>query len=82
MNYHYPKKADREHYFKTKIQGDDRDKYDISKLVKDTNDFSMAHLKEVFISLYLLDKDYDIVINQLRSVKLSDKIGFNIVDSE
>lgn len=77
-----PKKADREQYFKTKIQGDDRDKYDISKLVKDTNDFSMAHLKEVFISLYLLDKDYDIVINQLRSVKLSDKIGFNIVDSE
>jgi hypothetical protein len=41
----------------------------------------MAHLKELFISLYILDHPYDSVIKTLKSAKLNEKsIGFNLLE--
>ena len=50
-----PTEGDRKLYFETRLLDTDKKKYDLKKLVKDTKDFTMAHLKEVFISLYILD---------------------------
>jgi hypothetical protein len=38
----------------------------------------MAHLKEAFISLYILKNDYTETIKRLKNSKIADeKIGFN-----
>ena len=74
-----PTEEDRLVFFETKIHSDDKNKYDINKLVKDTKNFTMAHIKEVFISLYILDNPYQEVIKRLKDTKLHDQpiIGFN-----
>lgn len=74
-----PTENDRMLYFETKLLSEDKKKYDLKKLVKDTNNFTMAHIKEVFISLYILDNPYDEVITRLKKSKITDNpIGFNL----
>jgi GTPase SAR1 family protein len=74
-----PTEQDRKLYFETKLLEKDKKKYDLKKLVKDTHNFTMAHMKEVFISLYILDNPYDEVIGRLKSSKITDNtIGFNL----
>jgi len=79
-----PTDEDRLVFFETKIHPDDKNKYDINKLVKDTKNFTMAHIKEVFISLYILDNQYQEVIKRLKDTKLHDQpvIGFNRNDDD
>ena len=73
-----PTEGDRKLYFETRLLDTDKKKYDLKKLVKDTKDFTMAHLKEVFISLYILDNSYDDVISRLKKSKIMDNtIGFD-----
>jgi GTPase SAR1 family protein len=74
-----PTEQDRKLYFENKLLEKDKKKYDIKKLVKDTNNFTMAHMKEVFISLYILDNPYDEVIGRLKKSKITDNtIGFDL----
>jgi energy-coupling factor transporter ATP-binding protein EcfA2 len=74
-----PTEGDRKLYFETRLLDADKKKYDLKKLVKDTKDFTMAHLKEVFISLYILDNPYDEVISRLKKSKIMDNaIGFDL----
>lgn len=74
-----PEELDRKLYFESKLKGDDFTKYDIPKLIKDTRGFTMAHLKEVFISLYILGNAYDEVIPRLKKSKITDNhIGFSL----
>ena len=74
-----PNDADRLLYFQTKLIESDIKKYDLNKLVKDTKNFTMAHLKEVFISLYILNNPYDEVIKRLKGSKITDNsIGFDL----
>lgn len=74
-----PTQEDRKLYFENKLISSDKKKYDLKKLVKDTNGFTMAHLKETFISLYILDNPYDDVISGLMKNKITDNsIGFNL----
>jgi AAA+ superfamily predicted ATPase len=74
-----PTESDRALYFETKLLPEDKKKYDLKKLVKDTHNFTMAHIKEVFISLYILDNPYDEVIVRLKKSKITDNpIGFNL----
>jgi hypothetical protein len=76
-----PNDEDRRHYFNNIIRNEDKKIHDIDKLVKDTNYFSMAHLKEVFISLYILGNDYDSTLTRLKNSKISDNpIGFNLLN--
>ncbi len=74
-----PTEKDRTIYFDEILLPEDKKKYDLKKLVKDTNNFTMAHIKEVFISLYILDNPYDEVISRLKQSKLTDNsIGFDL----
>jgi AAA+ superfamily predicted ATPase len=77
-----PNEEDRKLYFETKLLPEDLTKYNIEKLVKDTKNFTMAHLKEVFISLYILDNEYKEVIERLKKSKITEpsKIGFDLND--
>jgi GTPase SAR1 family protein len=78
-----PTDSDRALYFETKLIEADKKKYDLTKLVKDTKNFTMAHLKEVFISLYILDNPYDEVIKRLKNSKITDNsIGFDLEQSD
>lgn len=79
-----PSEEDRRIFFENKILPEDREKYNVTKLVKDTKDFTMAHIKEVFISLYILDNLYSEVIKNLKGTKLHDQpnIGFNMNDDD
>jgi hypothetical protein len=78
-----PTEGDRKLYFETRLLDADKKKYDLKKLVKDTKDFTMAHLKEVFISLYILDNPYDEVISRLKKSKIMDSaIGFDLNGEE
>lgn len=74
-----PTAEDRKIYFERLIHEEDRELYNIDDLVKDTDKFSMAHLKEVFISLYILKTDYKKTMKDLKNSKINETgIGFNI----
>ena len=78
-----PTDSDRMLYFETKLIEADKKKYDLNKLVKDTKNFTMAHLKEVFISLYILNNPYDEVVKRLKDSKITDNaIGFDLDESD
>ena len=78
-----PTDSDRMLYFETKLIASDKKKYDLNKLVKDTKNFTMAHLKEVFISLYILNNPYDEVVKRLKDSKITDNsIGFDLDGSD
>jgi hypothetical protein len=78
-----PTDSDRMLYFETKLIEADKRKYDLNKLVKDTKNFTMAHLKEVFISLYILNNPYDEVVKRLKDSKITDNsIGFDLDGSD
>lgn len=59
------------------------DNLDIQKWVKDTKDFTIAQIKELFISVVLLDNNYDVTLKKIRENEKYQKnstfkpIGFN-----
>ena len=72
-----PTTSDRKLYFESILTEEDKTLYDLDKLVKDTEKYTMAHLKEAFISLYILKNDYAETIKRLKNSKIADeKIGF------
>lgn len=82
----HPKKASRRVYFNHIIDKETQKKYniDIEKWVEDTEDMSIAHLKELFIAVCILGNTYEESIDILRSMNEDaptsqedfDKIGF------
>ena len=46
-----------------------REKFDIEIWIKDTEDLSIAHLKELFVSLVILGKGYEESVTRLKSMK-------------
>jgi AAA+ superfamily predicted ATPase len=63
-----PGDAVRRKFLECKIGGTDIT-LDIDKWVKDTAELSLSHLKELFISVHLLDQDYDRVLVHLKGMK-------------
>lgn len=63
-----PSAADRLSYLKYLFGDKDFTKYDLAKWVKDTEDFSMAHLKELFTVMVILENDYKDAILTLRTM--------------
>jgi SpoVK/Ycf46/Vps4 family AAA+-type ATPase len=55
-----PTKEDRLFYFNQVIADDDKNKYDIDTLVTDTENYSLADLAEVIVSLYILGDKYNL----------------------
>jgi len=66
----HPKKSSRQLYFEHLIDEETREQYnvDLTKWVKDTDKMSIAHLKELFISVCILGNDYEEAIKTLRSM--------------
>lgn len=66
-----------------KNKSGDAEGIDFDVWVKDTEGMSMSHLKELFISVFLLDKEYADAIKDLRELKKLPKgkktkgVGFN-----
>jgi hypothetical protein len=74
-----PTSTDRKLYFESILTDEDKTLYDLDKLVKDTDKYTMAHLKETFISLYILKNDYTETIKRLKKSKIADeRIGFDL----
>jgi SpoVK/Ycf46/Vps4 family AAA+-type ATPase len=82
----HPNKESRRLYFQHLI-GDKPLTVDVERWVSDSDGFSIAHLKELFVAVCILGDDYDDAIETLSSMKeqlLSDKefespetMGFN-----
>ena len=63
-----PSREVREAYLKNKI-GTSKIDIDYNKWLDDTEGLSMSHLKELFISVYLLDVNYESAIEHLQGMK-------------
>jgi len=63
-----PSREVRKAYLLNKI-GENKIDIDIEKWLDDTEDLSMSHLKELFISVVLLDNKYESAMDHLRGMK-------------
>jgi len=79
----HPNAECRRVYFEHIMQEEDEDKIDLDKWVMDTEDFSIAHLKELYVAVIILDDSYGEAIKTLRDMKEDissdddkDKVGF------
>ena len=63
-----PSRKVRKSYLENKI-GNNKIDIDIEKWLDDTEDLSMSHLKELFISVVLLDNKYENAIEHLKGMK-------------
>lgn len=64
-----PNNIARREYLKRKLADVKQKKYKLEKLVEDTNGFTMAHLREFFVSVFVFNNDYDATITMLRNIK-------------
>jgi SpoVK/Ycf46/Vps4 family AAA+-type ATPase len=54
-----------------------KSKYDIDKLVSDTDKFTIAQMREVFISLFLLEEPYESSLIRIKIRRINNKqVGF------
>lgn len=73
-----PTNKDRKYYVENKLVDSDKEKISVEKIVKDTSGFTIAQVKELIISTFILENDYDETLKRLREVKIDDNnsIGF------
>lgn len=64
-----PDAITRKAYFKKKLDGLEQSQYAIDQLVKDTQDFTMAHLREFFVSVFIFNNNYEDTLETLRNIK-------------
>ena len=50
--------------------GDHNTNIDVDKWAKDTNDFSLAHIKELFTAVVILGDEYEEILETLRKMKI------------
>ena len=67
-----PSREVRKSYLENKI-GNNKIEINIEKWLDDTEDLSMSHLKELFISVVLLDNKYENAIEHLKGMKKTPK---------
>jgi hypothetical protein len=63
----------REAYLKSKLSKDDLEKIDLKKWIKDSDSFSIAHLKELVISTFVLGNSYDESLSHLKQMKIKPR---------
>jgi SpoVK/Ycf46/Vps4 family AAA+-type ATPase len=64
----HPNDKSRKQYIEFLANKSDEVKIDIDKWVKDTKDLSISHIKELFISVHLLDREYDATLKELKDM--------------
>ena len=73
----------RKSYLESKLNTEDLRQIDIAKWLKDSEGFSLAHLKELVISVFVLGNTYDYSIQHLKDMGIRPKnkgkasLGFN-----
>lgn len=65
----YPNPESRKLYLNYLLNGDDIPGVDLDKWVEDTEGFSIAHLKELFVAFVVLGDKYEDIIDTLKSMK-------------
>lgn len=76
-----PNAADREFYLKAMIPAGDIDSIDLAAWVKNTNGFTISHLKELITSYFIYDVPYYIAIKNIKKLSKAEKeIGFTNPD--
>lgn len=66
----YPSAESRKLYLEYLLKGDTIDEVDVDKWVSDTKDFSIAHLKELFVAVVVFGDEYDVALKTLKSMKV------------
>ena len=69
-----PSKEIREAYIKNKLSEDDLNSIDIEKWIDLTDGMSLSHLKELVISVIVMDKTFDDAFDNLSEMKASPKL--------
>lgn len=64
-----PNEIARKEYLKKKLPPKILQKYKVDKIVEDTKDFSMAHLREFVVSVFIFNDDYDKTLKNLKEIK-------------
>lgn len=64
----YPSDEARRFYLKAKLKEDDLEKFDLESWVRDTEGFTFSHLKELIVSVVVMDNDYKETIDHLRGM--------------
>lgn len=59
----------REYFLKHKLKEGELEKIDLPKWVKDTEGLSIAHLKELIVSVLIMGKEYNSVVETLKRMK-------------
>jgi len=65
----HPNPECRRVYFEHIITKEDRENIDLDKWVEDTEEFSIAHLKELYVAVVILDDKYEDAIRTLTDMK-------------
>lgn len=82
----YPSDSVKEVYIRSRLSKDQLSDKDIQTWLRDTKNFSIADIKELIISIYCLNRDYQETLARLRSMKKLPKstdnnnstaVGFN-----
>ena len=64
-----PNEVARREYLKRKLAGIKQKKYKLDTMVEDTKGFTMAHLREFFVSVFVFNSNYDETLQMLRNIK-------------
>ena len=73
-----PDDIDREHYLKKMIPSTEFKKIDLPTWIKDTNGYTISHLKELITSYFIYGYDYKTIITNINKlIKISKEVGFN-----
>ena len=59
----------RKYYIEHKLKKGDLKKIDVKKWVDETKDLSLSHIRELIISVIILDHDFDETLKHLKSLK-------------
>ncbi len=65
----YPSKESRKIYLEHLINKHQNCEIDVDKWVRDTDQFTVSHIKELFISVILFENNYEAVIKTLKNMK-------------
>lgn len=69
----YPDAETRKFYLETKLKESDLASIDINKWVADTNGMSFSHLRELIVSVIIMDHPYQETINSLKAMYAVDE---------
>ena len=69
-----PNDSVRRSYFEHKLSTEDLQKHDIEEWVKNTEGMSLAHLRELVISIVAMDNSFEETVDRLNGLKIKPKI--------